>query len=70
MGFQLSMTGKHTYRRGNHGRRGQSMVEFALCIPFMLLLLMSTCYFGLAFYTKQVVSMATQEGVRMASRLD
>jgi Flp pilus assembly protein TadG len=46
------------------------MIEFALCIPFMLLLLMATCYFGLAFYTKQVVSMATQEGVRMASRLD
>ena len=56
--------------RNKRKKSGQSMIEFALCIPFMILFLMATCYFGLAFYTKQVVSMATQEGVRMACRID
>ncbi len=45
------------------------MVEFALCIPFLLLFVVAIIYFGKLFYTKQIVIMAAQEGVRLSSRL-
>lgn len=49
--------------------RGQSMVEFALSLPLVLLLLVATMYFGRAFYVKQIVTMAAQEGTRMIARV-
>jgi len=45
------------------------MVEFALCIPCLLLFVVSIIYFGKLFYTKQIVIMAAQEGARLSSRL-
>ncbi len=52
-------------RRNN----GQAMVEFALCIPFLLLFVVAIIYFGRLFYTKQIVVMAAQEGARLSSRM-
>lgn len=48
---------------------GQSLVEFALAIPFLLLCLVGIIYFGKLFYIKQVIAYAAQEGARAASRL-
>ena len=48
---------------------GQSLVEFALAIPFILLVLVAVMYFGRVFYIKQMVSLASQEGVRALSRV-
>lgn len=45
------------------------MVEFALCIPCLLLFVVAIIYFGKLFYTKQIVIMAAQEGARLSSRL-
>ncbi len=45
------------------------MVEFALCIPCLLLFVVAIIYFGKLFYTKQILIMAAQEGARLSSRL-
>jgi len=45
------------------------MVEFALSLPLLLLFLVSILYFGRAFYVKQIVTMAAQEGTRMIARV-
>lgn len=44
------------------------MVEFALAIPFLLLILIAIMYFGRAFLVSQVLLNAAQEGARVASR--
>ncbi len=57
-------------RRNQRSRsQGQTLVEFALAIPFFLLCLISIIYFGKLFYTRQIVTYAAQEGARAASRL-
>lgn len=48
---------------------GQAMVEFALAVPLLLLFIVAIIYFGRAFYIKQIVSMAAQEGAKVISRL-
>lgn len=45
------------------------MVEFALAIPFLLLVILSIIWFGRAFYVSHVVLHAAQEGARMAARI-
>ncbi len=45
------------------------MVEFALCIPLLMLFIFGIIYFGRSFYTKQIVTMSVQEGARMACRM-
>ena len=53
---------------GLKAKNGQSMVEFALVLPFLLLLLLGMTEVGMAFYDYIVVAAANREGVRMASR--
>ncbi|HEY9868402.1 MAG TPA: TadE family protein [Candidatus Obscuribacterales bacterium] len=48
---------------------GQSMVEFALAIPFLLLAIFSIIYFGRMYYLTQSVLFAAQEGARAAARV-
>lgn len=50
-------------------RRGQSLVEFALAIPFVVLVLVAIMYFGRVFFVKQAVLLATQEAARDLSRI-
>ncbi len=58
-----------SYRNLTNSRSsGQSMVEFAFAIPFLLLIVVTIMYFGRVFYTKQAVAMACQEAARLASR--
>lgn len=63
----------HMTRIDRYGKKrtggGQSLVEFTLAIPFLLLCLIGIIYFGKLFYVKQVIAYAAQEGARAASRL-
>lgn len=54
----------YSSRRSN----GQSLVEFALAIPFVLLCVIAVVYFGKAFLVAQTLSYAAQEGARVAAR--
>jgi Flp pilus assembly protein TadG len=50
------------------GRRGASLVEFTLVIFLLLLLVVGVADFARAFYTYNVLTNASREGARMASR--
>ncbi len=50
-------------------RSGQAMVEFALSIPFVLLLLVAILYFGRYFFASQTLLYAAQEGARSAAKI-
>ncbi len=49
-------------------KSGQSIVEFALVLPFLLLLLLGMADVGYAFYDYILLTGANREGVRLASR--
>ena len=55
--------------RGRYrGQRSQSMVEFALVAPLLLLLLFGIVDFGRVIYTYVTLSQAVNEGARVAIR--
>jgi hypothetical protein len=54
--------------RRDRSTSGQSLVEFALAIPFVLLCVIAIIYFGKAFLVAQTLSYAAQEGARVAAR--
>jgi len=45
---------------------GQSLVEFALVLPILLLTIMGVVEFGRIFMTQQVITNASREGARAA----
>ncbi len=47
------------------GERGQAIVEFALMVPFLLVLVLAICDFGLATITKGTTSYAGRQGARL-----
>ncbi len=47
--------------------KGQSLVEFALVIPLLMLILMAIIEFGLMFNSYITISNASREGARLAS---
>lgn len=49
------------------GERGQSLAEFALVLPLMLVILAAIIEFGRAMMTLNVASGAAREGVRVAA---
>jgi len=49
-----------------HGTRGQSLVEFALIFPVLILLLFGIVDFGRAIYTYNTIGNAARDGVRVA----
>jgi len=44
--------------------RGVAAVEFAICLPILMLLAFGSIEFGLMFYNKQVITNASREGAR------
>jgi len=46
------------------GKKGTAAVEFAIVLPFLVLLIFGTIEFGLMFYNKQVITNASREGAR------
>jgi Flp pilus assembly protein TadG len=49
------------------GRRGQSLVEFALVVPMLLLMVVGVIEFGRAWNISQVVTFAARQGARTAA---
>ena len=52
------------------GRRGQSLVEFALVVPILLLMLVGIIEFGRAWNISQTVTFAARQGARKAAVLN
>lgn len=48
-------------------RRGQSLVEFALVVPLLLLMVVGIIEFGRAWNISQVVTFAARQGARTAA---
>ena len=48
-----------------HGRRGQSLVEFAVILPVFLLILAGIIDFGLGLYSQMTIINASREGARL-----
>lgn len=59
MGAEVKPTGRK--------ERGQSLVEFALLIPIMLVLVIGTAEFGRAWMMRNILTGAAREGARVAS---
>jgi Flp pilus assembly protein TadG len=53
---------------GNRGQRSQSMVEFALVAPLLLVLLFGIVDFGRVIYVYVTINQAVNEGMRTAIR--
>jgi Flp pilus assembly protein TadG len=49
------------------GDRGQTIVEFALVMPFLIFLLLGICQFGLAFHNYLSITDAARVGARKAA---
>ena len=54
-------------RRCDRSIRGQSLVEFALVLPMFLLLLIGVTEFGRAWMTRNILTGASREAVRIAA---
>jgi Flp pilus assembly protein TadG len=54
----------------NRGRAGQSLVEFGVALPVLLLLLLGMLDLGRAFYVREQVSDAARAALRIAIRAD
>jgi len=52
--------------RRSHRSRGQSLVEFALLLPVLIVILMGLLDFGRAIYAYNAVSEAARNGARVA----
>lgn len=59
--------GKPSMRRYDESVRGQSLVEFALVLPVFLLLLIGIAEFGRAWMTRNILTGASREAVRIAA---
>jgi Flp pilus assembly protein TadG len=59
--------GKPSMRRCGKSIRGQSLVEFALVLPVFLLLLIGVTEFGRAWMTRNILTGASREAVRIAA---
>ena len=55
-------------KRGLRGERGAIAVEFAIILPVLLLLVFGIIDFGHAWYMKHLMSDASREGARYATR--
>jgi len=55
-----------TLRRGSRNERGQSLVEFVLALPILLVIVFGIIEFATAWRTYQVVTNVAREGARLA----
>ncbi len=56
---------KGSNRTLNNGHHGQSLIEFALILPLMVLVIVGIFELGRAFFSYIAISNAAREGVRM-----
>ena len=55
--------------RVRDGQRGTALIEFALILPFMLVLTLCVVDLSRAFYMKSVLTSAARDGARLAASL-
>ena len=66
--FRLSRPGRPSpWRRFRQTDAGQTLVEFAMVLPLMLILMFGIVDFGRAFYVWLTVTNAAREGARVAA---
>lgn len=53
--------------RKRHAEKGQGLVEFALVVPILLLLIVGIAEFGRAWMTRNILTSAAREAVRVAA---
>ena len=56
--------------RGFRSERGAALVEFALVVPFLMLMMCATIDFGLCVWTLNNLTAAVREGGRYAATID
>ena len=61
------LRGRADRRRVARQDRGAAAVEFALVVPFLLLLVFATISFGMMLSFRQTLSQAATEGARAAA---
>jgi hypothetical protein len=66
-GTEVSASKTGVVMRNSTHRRGQGLVEFALIVPLFLVLLLGMVEFGRAWMTKNILTGAAREAVRMAA---
>jgi Flp pilus assembly protein TadG len=66
----MSLTSIRQAVRGLRSERAAAIVEFALVVPFLMLIMCATIDFGLAVYTLNTLTAAVREGGRYAAVLD
>jgi hypothetical protein len=70
--FELSKTenrrirGSKRHSKGLKGKNGQSLVEFALVVPLLLVLVFGIVEFARAWMTQNILTGAAREAVRIA----
>ena len=65
--LRLPRLRRPSLRRFRQSDTGQTLVEFALVLPLMLILMFGIVDFGRAFYTWLTVTNAAREGARVAA---
>jgi Flp pilus assembly protein TadG len=66
----MSMTTMRRAVRGLRSDRAAALVEFALVVPFLMLIMCATIDFGMAVYTLNNLTAAVREGGRYAAVMD
>ena len=51
-------------RRGSASHKGQSLIEFALVLPILLIITFGIIEFGMMLYNQQIITNASREGAR------
>jgi len=63
----MQIADTHTHGGRLESERGQSIVEFAIVMPFLVFLLLAICQFGLAFHNYLSITDAVRVGAREAA---
>jgi Flp pilus assembly protein TadG len=63
----MSLRTKRRRLGGLRDERGAALVEFALVVPFLMIIMCATIDFGLAVYTLNNLTAAVREGARFAA---
>ena len=66
----LSRPWRLSWVRPASGEAGESMVEFALVLPLLLMVLIGIVQFGLVHHAQNVATTAAQEGARVGAAED
>ena len=66
--FYSSYSRRQFNQPGWNNNRGQSLLEFALVLPFLLLIALGIIEFGRAFYQYNTLNKAIRDGARYLSR--